>query len=259
MQSLKILDVRVDKVDMMAALCGINSFIQAGGFHHVITLNAEIIYRAQQDPALKELINSAHMVTPDGAGIVWAASYAGEPVAERVTGIDLMVKLCQQAHHNGWSIYLLGGAPGVAEEAGQQLRLTYPNIKIAGIRHGYFSAADEESVISDIQAAAPDILFVGLGAPRQEFWIRQHRDQLPVKVAMGIGGSFDVISGRVKRAPLWMQRLKLEWLARLLKEPWRAKRMLALPKFVLLVMKRKSEDEARKRTLCRREGKKRLP
>ena len=252
MLSLKILGVRVDRVDMMEALCGIDSFIQQGGFHHVITLNAEIIYRAQQDPCLLELINTADLVTPDGAGVVWAAGYLGEPVGERVTGIDLLAKVCHQAHHNGWSIFLLGGAPGVAAEAGEQLMETYPNIKIAGIQHGYFTAEEENEVISQVQAAAADILFVGLGAPRQEFWIRQHQEQLACKVAVGVGGSFDVLAGRVKRAPLWMQKLKLEWLSRLLKEPWRAKRMMALPKFVLLVIKSKAEMEAKKKPSCKK-------
>lgn len=259
MLSLRILNVRVDKVDMMAALCSIDSFIKEETFHHVITLNAEIIYQAQFNPELKELINGADLVTPDGAGIVWAAGYLGEPVTERVTGIDLMDRVCQQAHLNGWKIFLLGGAPGVADEAARKLQEAYPNICIAGTQHGYFSGLEEKDVLEKVQSAAPDILFVALGAPRQEFWIRKNRDRLPVKVAVGVGGSFDVIAGRVKRAPLWMQKMKLEWLARLIKEPWRAKRMLSLPKFVLLVMKSKSELEARHKAAKPKEEKKKLP
>ncbi|MCR6545413.1 WecB/TagA/CpsF family glycosyltransferase [Dehalobacterium formicoaceticum] len=255
MASLKILGVRVDKVDMLEALCLVDSYIQEGSFHHVITLNAEIIYQAQSNEELKDLINGADLVTPDGSGIVWAAGYLGEPVAERVTGIDLMLEICKQAHHNGWRIFLLGGAPGVAEEAAQALKKDQPNINIVGTHHGYFQQREEEAMLAQIRKAEPDLIFVALGAPRQEFWIRAHREQLPVKIAIGVGGSFDVVSGRVKRAPLWMQKMKLEWLARLLKEPWRFKRMLSLPKFVLMVIKSKSELEAKKKL----EKKKKLP
>ncbi|ATW25965.1 WecB/TagA/CpsF family glycosyltransferase [Candidatus Formimonas warabiya] len=255
MALLKILGVRVDKVDMMDSLCFVDSFIQAGRFHHIITLNAEIIYRAQSDDSLKELINSADLVTPDGSGIVWAARYLGEPVPERVTGIDLMLEICKQAHHNGWKIFLLGGAPDVAAEAAEKLREEYPNINIVGTHHGYFQESEEKDLLVHIDSLKPDIIFVALGAPRQEFWIRRYRDSLPVKVAVGVGGSFDVVSGRVRRAPLWIQKLKLEWLARLIKEPWRAKRMLALPKFVLQVIKSKSAQEAQQK----KSKQKRLP
>ncbi|MEL7568059.1 MAG: WecB/TagA/CpsF family glycosyltransferase [Dehalobacterium sp.] len=255
MASIKILGVRVDKVDMMDALCYVDSFIQGDGFHHIITLNAEIIYQAQFNQSLKELINSADLITPDGAGIVWAAGYLGEPVPERVTGIDLMLELCKQAHHNGWKIFLLGGSPGVADEAADNLQAQYPNINIVGTHHGYFNEAEEGRVLELVRQADPDLLFVALGAPHQEFWIREHKEELPVKIAVGVGGSFDVVSGRVKRAPVWMQKLKLEWLARLIKEPWRFKRMLSLPKFVLMVIRSKSELEAKKKM----DKQKRLP
>lgn len=255
MASLKILGVRVDKVDMMDALCYVDSFIRGGGFHHIITLNAEIIYQAQFNQPLKELINSADLVTPDGAGIVWAAGYLGDPVPDRVTGIDLMMELCKQAHHNGWRIFLLGGAPDVAGEAADKLREQYPNINIVGTYHGYFKETEEKALLEQIRSTAPDLIFVALGAPRQEFWIRRYQEELSAKIAVGVGGSFDVVSGRVKRAPVWMQRMKLEWLARLIKEPWRFKRMLSLPKFVLLVIKSKSALEA----LQKKDKKKRLP
>lgn len=256
MLTQKILGTRVDKVDMMEALCHIDSFIKEGSCHHIITLNAEIIYRAQFDRPLREVINEADLVTPDGAGVVWAAGYLGDPLRERVTGIDLMMETCRQAHHTGWEIFLLGGAPGVAEEAAHRLNDLYPNIKIVGTHHGYFSPDQEKEVLNQIKAAEPDIIFVALGAPRQEFWIRDHRDNLPAKVAIGVGGSFDVISGRVKRAPVWMQKMKLEWLARLVREPWRIGRMLALPKFMWAVVKSKSEDET---SLKKKQNKKKLP
>lgn len=241
MSSIKILGTRVDKVDMMGALCRIQSYINEGTFHHVITLNAEIIYAAQFEDSLLNLINTADMVTPDGSGVVWASGYLNDPVPERVTGIDLMMEICKQAHHNDWKIFMLGGAPGVPDQAAESLRNLYPHINIVGVQHGYFKEAEENEILHKIEAAQPDILFAALGAPRQEFWIRKNRNNLPVSVAMGVGGSFDVVSGKVKRAPLWMQKMKLEWLARLIKEPWRYKRMMALPKFVLRVALSKSE------------------
>lgn len=255
MLSLKILGTRVDKVDMVEALCSIDSFIKENTFHHIITLNAEIIYQAQFDEPLKKLINTAELVTPDGAGVVWASRHLGKPVPERVTGIDLMLKICLQAHHNNWRIFLLGGAPGVAQEAAEKLRAEYQNINIVGTHHGYFREKEEAKIINRINDAEPDILFVALGAPRQEFWINQHREELAAKVAIGVGGSLDVISGRVKRAPVWVQKMKLEWLARLIREPRRAKRMLSLPKFVMLVIKNKFEEE----TNNKKERKRKLP
>ena len=259
MSSINVLGVRVDRGDMMGALCQIDSFVKKEGLHHVITLNAEIIYRAQSDEKLKELINSADLVTPDGSGVVWAAGILGEPLTERVTGIDLMEEICRQAHHNGWKIYLLGGAPGIADEAAEKLRTRFPNINIVGTQHGYFPENEEDEVLARIKAKEPDIIFVALGAPRQEFWIRKNKSRLLAKVAVGVGGSFDVISGRIKRAPVWMQKLKLEWLARLIKEPWRAKRMMALPKFMISVLKSKSQKSSRPDGDQNKKKKRRLP
>jgi len=212
--------------------------IRAGGPRRVITLNPEILYRAVlTDHSLFDLINKADLVTADGEGIVWAGRVAGTPFPERVTGIDLMLRLVERAAAEGWKIYLLGAAPGVAEEAAEQLTRRFPGLQVVGTQHGYFKPDEEDNLVLAIKQAAPQLLFVALGAPAQEKWIDRNIDHLGSVVAIGVGGSLDVISGRVARQPLWMQKLKIEWLGRLLSEPSRWRRMLVLPKFAWLVLK----------------------
>ncbi len=205
----------------------------------VVTLNAEIIYQTKKEEELQSIINQANLVTADGIGTVWGARTLGYPQKERVSGIDLLYELCTTGATRGWKIYLLGAAPGVAEKAGQKLEQNYPGLKVCGNWHGYFSLEDENEIIADINSKSPDILFVALGAPKQEYWIDQKRDTLKVPVCVGVGGSFDVIAGVKKRAPRIFIALNLEWLYRLLIEPSRWKRQLALPAFVLAVLKQK--------------------
>jgi len=232
-----ILGARVDGVTAEEALEKIERYIASGEPRHVVTLNAEILYRAYREPELLRVINEAHLVTPDGVGIVWAAKRLGRPVSERVTGIDLMLALAQKAAGKGWRIFLYGAAPGIADRAAENLKKKYPGLKIAGTSHGYLEKSEEKQLIDRIKETKPDILFVALGAPKQEFWIRKNLISLGVPVCIGVGGSFDVIAGKVKRAPGWVRRAKLEWLYRLVQEPKRYKRMLALPGFVALVLR----------------------
>lgn len=231
-----ILGTKVDKVTMQQALEKVEEYIKNREHRHIITLNAEIIYRAQHEPKLKEVINAADLVTPDGAGVVWASKKLGSPLPERVTGIDLMLEIVKEAAVKGWKIYLYGAAPGVAELAAENLKQKYKNLKIVGTQNGFISSDKMPALLADIKAKNPDVLFVALGAPRQEYWIREHLEELNVPVSIGVGGSFDVIAGKVKRAPKIFQNLKLEWLYRLIKEPRRFGRMLALPKFALKIM-----------------------
>lgn len=235
-----VLGCRIDPLSMSATLDRVEGFIEQADpkeSSHIITLNAEIAYQAHYDPALRELINRARMVTPDGIGIVWGARQLGLDVPERVTGIDLMERICERAALRGWKIYLLGAAPGIAEEAARKLQQRYPGLMVAGVHHGYFQPSEEEEIIADIIKAAPQVLFVGLGAPRQEWWIDQHKEQLKVPVCIGVGGSLDVISGFKQRAPEWVIKLNLEWLYRLTKEPSRFKRQLVLPRFAGLIIR----------------------
>ncbi|BCV25472.1 WecB/TagA/CpsF family glycosyltransferase [Gelria sp. Kuro-4] len=202
----------------------------------IFTPNAEIIARAQQDPALKAALAAADLTVPDGIGVVWAARLLGTPVPERVPGIELLEAVLALAARESFTVYFLGGRPGVAEEAARRLKERWPTLPVAGTHHGYFSAAEEPAVLAEIQAAAPDILVAALGAPKQELWLTRHRRELPARLALGVGGSLDVFAGRVERAPQLFRGLGLEWLYRLLRQPRRLGRALLLPRFVLAVL-----------------------
>ncbi|MQL51535.1 WecB/TagA/CpsF family glycosyltransferase [Desulfofundulus thermobenzoicus] len=235
---INLLGARVDVVDLAGAVERIAGFVQSGIPHQVVTLNPEILYRAQREPALLSLINGADLVTADGVGVVWAAKVAGTPLPERVTGIDLMLALVARAAAEGWRVFLLGASPGVAEEAARRLQEKHPGLLVAGTMHGYFPPAGEPEVVEMIRTARPHLLFVGLGAPKQEQFIARYKQALGVSAAMGVGGSFDVIAGKVARAPAWMRRMHLEWLGRLIREPRRFKRMLVLPRFAWLAWRK---------------------
>lgn len=232
-----ILGCMIDRVNRIQALQHIGKLIAEDRPGQIITLNAEIVYQAQKSPALREIINNASLVTPDGIGVVWGGRQLGCPFPERVTGIDLLQTLCQEAASHEWPVFLLGAAPGIADEAARQLSQRYPGLPVCGTHHGYFQERETQMVLDAIKKARPRILFVALGAPRQEFWIHTHMEELQVPVNIGVGGSFDVAAGLKKRAPEWIIRLNLEWLYRLLAEPSRWKRQLALPCFVLAILR----------------------
>lgn len=240
---LEILGVGVDRVSSSEALARIATFITegraTGASHQIVTANAEIIYQASKNEKMRTVINQAQLVTADGSGVVWASKQLGEPLAERVTGIDLVNSICAASAQYGWKLYILGSAPGVADTAAQNICDKYPGCNIIGTHHGYFDEKEEQKILEELREQKPDVLFVALGAPKQEYWIAEHVSVLGIPVAMGIGGSMDVLSGNVKRAPQWMQKLSLEWLYRVLIQPTRFKRVLALPKFMLAVKKQK--------------------
>ncbi|TYZ26770.1 WecB/TagA/CpsF family glycosyltransferase [Selenomonas caprae] len=201
----------------------------------IATANAEMIMRATHDEELRHILNEAALVVPDGAGTVWAAHHLGYEMPERVAGFDLAQELMRIAPGKKQRVFFFGSAPGVAEKAKAKAEELYPGIEIVGVRNGYFSADDEPEIIAEIKAAKPDLLLAALGVPKQEKWLYQHRDELGVPVSIGVGGTLDVMAGVMKRAPLWMQKAKLEWLFRGALQPKRAGRLLALPKFVLKV------------------------
>lgn len=235
-----ILGCQIDLLNVNQALEEIRNLLHnKKTFAHIITVNAEIIYEANKNPKLKEMINGAHMVTPDGIGVVWAAKQFGYHPYGRVTGIELLEEVCNVGAKEGWRVFFFGAAPGIAEKAALNLADKYPGLQVAGTINGYFTPEETADIVASIKESKADILFVGLGAPRQEYWINEHKEQLQVPVCIGVGGSFDVIAGLKKRAPSWMIKFNLEWLYRLISEPSRIKRQLALPKFVLLVLKEK--------------------
>jgi N-acetylglucosaminyldiphosphoundecaprenol N-acetyl-beta-D-mannosaminyltransferase len=243
-QRLNILGVAIDRVDFALTLDLIDAWVMQrraarGAAPHcrqICTVNPEFIIDARHDPDFAAVLARADLCVPDGAGVLWAARRAGQPLRERVTGSDGIYRICERAAARGWRVYLLGAAPGVAERAAAALVSHYPNLMVAGCYAG--SPADEEwpQIWAKLGAAAPDILFVAYGHPRQDFWIDHHRAELPAAVAIGVGGAIDFAAGVAQRAPLWMQRLSLEWLHRLVTQPWRWRRMLKLPVFVGLVL-----------------------
>jgi len=234
-----ILGCQVDLLTLEEGIARIKDLIRRMRPAHIITLNAEIVYQAQTNEELKTIINRADMVTPDGIGIVWGGRQLGYKIKERVTGIDLLYRLCQEAPAQGWKVYLLGSAPGVAAESGRRLTNDCPGLQICGTHHGYFGEDEIPALISEIKEVAPHILFVSLGAPKQEIWIRKYMKELGTPVSVGVGGSLDVIAGQKRRAPSWMIKLNLEWLYRLMAEPSRIGRQMVLPKFVGLILKSK--------------------
>lgn len=236
---VNILGCQIDNVTMPKAIEKVAAFMDGKHTAHVITLNAEIAYTARNDDKLRDVINHADLVTPDGIGIVWAGRKLGHNIKERVTGIDMIYQICQRAEAKRWKLFLLGAAPGVAELAAQELAGLYPGLMIVGTRDGYFSEQDIPVIIREINQAAPQVLLVALGAPKQEFWINNYKQILKVPVCVGVGGSFDVLAGNKKRAPKIIIKLNLEWLYRLLAEPSRLKRQMVLPRFVLAVLRQK--------------------
>lgn len=214
----------------------IDDHIKQGHSLRVVTANPIMVMKALQTKTYMDAIQQADLIVPDGTGIVWAAKRWGQPVAERVTGYDLLHDLLQLGQVRQWKVYLLGATPAVVKMAAQRLQQQYPAITIVGYRDGFFSSAEDETVLAHIRAQNPDLLFVARDEDTQEPWLAKYRAQLPFPLLMGVGGSFDVISGQSKRAPQWIQKLRLEWLYRLLKQPRRVTRMRVLPKFIYLVL-----------------------
>ena len=241
-ERVEILGVQVDAVTMAQAVERVENLIAARQPALVATANAEMLMRATHDAELKKILNAAELVVPDGAGTVWAAHHLGKEMPERVAGFDLVQELLKIAPEKSQRIFLFGAAPGIADGAKSKAESLYPGIKIVGTRNGFFTAADEQEIVAQIRAAAPDILLAALGVPKQEKWLAAHKSELNVPVSIGVGGTFDVMAGVVKRAPKWMQRAKLEWLFRAMLQPSRAGRLIALPKFVLKVHQSKKNQ-----------------
>jgi N-acetylglucosaminyldiphosphoundecaprenol N-acetyl-beta-D-mannosaminyltransferase len=236
MQSIDILGVRVDDATYDDLLAAVDRFVASGRPHQVVTLNPEMLVAAHDDSAFRADLARSELNVADGVGLTLAARLLGRPLHQRVTGSDGIYHLARHSARQGYRVYFLGAGPGVAEATAQRLATAYPGLDVAGTYAG--SPADDESaaVIARVRAAGPDLLLVAYGVPAEEKWIARHRDELGVPVMMGVGGSFDFVAGVTRRAPPWMRRLGLEWLHRLLREPWRWRRQLALPRFLGLVI-----------------------
>ncbi len=232
---VEILGVPVASLTMSEAVAQAETWMDERRGALIATANAEMIMNATRDEELFDILNSADLVVPDGAGTVWAAHHLGHEMPERVAGYDLTQELLKRAPEKGRRVFFFGSAPGVAEKAKKKAEELYPGIRIVGVRNGYFSSEDEPEIIEEIRSAGPDLLLAALGVPKQEKWLQKYKKELDVPVSIGVGGTLDVMAGTAKRAPLWMQKAKLEWLFRGLLQPKRAGRLLALPKFVFRV------------------------
>ena len=244
-KAINILGVPVTPFSMEEAVSFLMDRIAKKMPTQVVTANAEIIMMARNDKRYGTLLQQADLVLADGAGTDWAGRTLGYEVPERVAGFDLFVELIKKSAALGGNavigidIDFFGAAPGIAEAAKAKAEMLAPGVSIVGTRNGYFSETDIEEIIDEINASGAQILFAALGAPKQEYWLRDHAKQLRPLIRIGLGGSFDVLAGKTTRAPHWMQKASLEWLYRLYKEPSRIGRMMALPRFVLAVQKEK--------------------
>ncbi len=227
MEKVKILGIKIDNVTFLKALKKIESLIDSGKPHQIVTINSEFIMAAQKDSEFKKVLNAADLSVPDGVGLLWASGFLygrKNKLKERIAGADLVWELAKMAAENEWSIYFLGAAPGVAKETADRLRLIHRNLKVAGVSEG-LPKFSERKVVEMVKKSKADILLVAYGAPKQDKFIHKNLKKLGAKVAMGIGGSFDFIIGKQIRAPRWMQKIGLEWLWRLIHEPKRAGRI----------------------------------
>lgn len=234
MSKVSILGVGIDNLSLQEVVGRINALVGQRKPSLIVTANPEIVMRARQDRGFADCLKAAEVVTADGIGLIIAAKLLGTPLKERVTGIDLITKLFQEAQSRKYRFYFVGAKPGVAEKAARNIKGQFPNVDVVGVHHGYFQ--DDSAIISDITEKKPDILLAALGMGRQESWIRDRVTAAGVPVSIGVGGSFDVFAGEAKRAPQWMQRAGVEWLYRLIKQPSRFWRMLELPKFLIEVV-----------------------
>jgi len=234
---ITVLGTPVHKVTMDETLARVRRYMGEPGLHHIVTTNPEFVMMAQRDLAFRQVLQEADLCIPDGVGLLWASRRLRNPLLERVPGSELVYHLAHLAAQEGWRLFLLGAAPGVAEAASSIFQARHPGLVVAGTYAGSPDAAENEAIVERINDSRATMLMVAYGAPRQDLWIARNRAVLlTVRVAMGVGGALDFVSGRVSRAPRWMQERGLEWFYRLYQEPWRWRRMLALPRFALKVL-----------------------
>jgi N-acetylglucosaminyldiphosphoundecaprenol N-acetyl-beta-D-mannosaminyltransferase len=240
-KKIDILGIPVDDVTLGDALSVFENLLRGDRMTLIATPNSEILMRASGDPALKDILRRAELVIPDGIGLLYASKILGRPLRERVTGIDFSWNALKLSAQLGCRVYFLGGKPGIAEKAAENIKLQIPDLQIAGTRHGYFTEEEIPSIIEKINGSGADFICVALGFPRQEQFIDAHRDLLHAKVGIGIGGSLDIWSGTLKRAPAFYRNNGLEWLYRLKQEPSRIRRISVLPLFFIKVAAQKGK------------------
>jgi len=239
MDRINIHGVKIHNVTMQEAVETVLNWVSGDSIHAVYTPNAEIIMQAQRNPELKNILNEAGLLIPDGAGVILGSKILKTPLKEKVPGIDLVKNLLKASAGKNIGFYILGGKPGVADMAAVNIMSEFGKVNIRGYAHGYFAPEEENALIENINKQKPDILLVALGVPKQEFWIHQNMYRLNCKVCIGVGGSIDIFAGTATLAPEFMRKAGLEWLFRLIREPRRYKRMMDLPRFILLTLKKR--------------------
>ncbi len=234
--ALRILGIPVHDATYEETLAWIATWVAQGGSHQIATVNPEFVMTARRDPVFRTALEQAALCLPDGVGITLTARYMGHPLRERVTGVDLVERLAARAAREGWRLFFLGAAPGVAEQTAALLAAQNPGLVVCGTWAGSPAPEEEEHIAGRVRAAQADILLVAYGAPAQDLWLARNLGRSGAAVGIGVGGAFDYLTGVVRRAPLLVRRLGLEWLYRLGRQPWRWRRQLALPLFALLVL-----------------------
>jgi N-acetylglucosaminyldiphosphoundecaprenol N-acetyl-beta-D-mannosaminyltransferase len=249
-KQIDLLNVRVDRIDFAAAMGRVRQAIQVRRPCQIVTVNVDFVKLAKADSAYRRLINTADLSVADGMPLLWAARLIGAPLPERITGTDLVIGCAQMAATEGHRLFLLGAAPGVAEQAAAELERRFPGLTVCGTYappFGPWAEDEDRQIVERIRAARPDVLFVAFGAPRQDVWIREHMAELDVPVSVGIGGTLNFLAGKIRRAPQWMQDFGLEWLYRVVQEPGRLWKRYLLEDFPiffqLLAQARLTPDE----------------
>lgn len=218
---ITMMGCQIDNLSMEETLQTVEGFIQSGKPHQHVVVNVDKLVKAERDAELRRIINECALINVDGMPVVWASRLLGKPLKERVAGVDLFEALMRRSAAKGWRVYLLGAREEVVSEVKRLYEIKYPGLVVAGYRNGYWREAEEPGVVADITAARADLLFVAISSPKKEHFLGQYQGQMKIPFAMGVGGTFDVAVGRVKRAPVWMQKSGLEWFYRFLQEPRR--------------------------------------
>jgi len=241
----RVLDVPIHDVTMEETVAHVARWIEGGSTHQVATVNPEFLMKARADMQFRAVLNRIALCIPDGIGVLWAARMRGTRLRERVAGSDLVPRLAAEAATRGWRIFFLGAAPGVAEKTADILSRRNAGLQVGGCYAGSPALDEEDAIVERVRASRADLLFVAYGAPKQDLWLDRNLARTGATVGIGVGGSFDFVAGISHRAPRWVQRLGLEWLDRLIREPWRWRRQLALPHFVWLVLTRQDRSTGR--------------
>lgn len=219
--AITMMGCRIDNLSMEETLVRIEEFIRSGQPHQHVVVNVDKLVKASRDPDLRRIVNDCALVNADGMPVVWASRLLGKPLKERVAGIDLFEALMRRAGEKGWRVFLLGAREEVVSAVADTYRRRYPDLAIAGWRNGYWTNEEEAQVAEQVRASGADLLFVAISSPKKEQFLGRWQAEMRIPFAMGVGGSFDVAIGRVRRAPRWMQRAGLEWFYRFLQEPRR--------------------------------------